>query len=1059
MLKNILASVLLLIPFLGCSQSLRDKIEFEHIAIPGIMGSAMVDDIVQDSLGMIWIGKLHLHRYDGKKFRSYSTVYPDSVPLSGKEITKLFWDSKKNRLLIGTKNHGLLQFRYEDNRITKLPCSSGVPIVNNIEQTLDGRVWVASFSSGLFSLENDTLKRKFSLQQMMNPSAMAVDGEDLWISSNHKINVLRNGVVRRIISIDDLHPDWKGISRISALLITKKGVWAGTDRHGVLRFDHATLKFDKYFAPLLTPFFSSISRIQVDKDGRIWMLTKNNGIDVYDENLDRHIHLVHNPSYSASLSSDVCVSALIDHQGIVWIGSAGALNKYDRNRIKFDSFKHDPNDPGSLSDNNIRGLYESEDGIVWMATADGYLNLVDRKKRTSERIKVEVPGYKKFISPLYFCAVDNGMLLGSSAGVLRFDRASKRFSFFKPLEERTKGRTVRQIIRDGNTLYMQCLGNMIVFDLDKNEIRKSEDFLNYLQGVSFLTLDKDHNLWTGNLGGVSRFNPKNHTYQKIKIDPEKFRPDSSFFLVLSIEPRDKEVWVNTFNTGIFIISPDKKGNYSLKKRITTKEGLPDNTVYASLADKHDNTWLSTNSGLAFYNKTKQQITTYGPNEGVQDLEFNRLAYFYNKRGEMFFGGINGVNVFHPDSLDLKTSDPKPQIIGVSVFRNLSPEDSFEKYFTFINAEKNPAFDHSEKNLKFDFFVADYQEPNRYEVFYRLQPLDGNWNKSENQNSAVYANLKPGNYIFALKTITAENKELLTSVSFTIKPPFWSTWWFITLSTIGFFFLVIIVIQNRIASAEGEQKRLAHLLKIRTSEIEKSREELENLNRKKDLIFSILSHDLRSPLTTLKGFLGMLIENVETISKDDLKKYSISIRNSVTNSLDLIDNTLYWSLSQTNSIQYTPTTVKLGPLFTKIKGLYQLTADKKQIKLDIDDVNGLSINADENMLYVLLRNLVSNAIKFTSEGKTVSLHAIRNSHSVEIKIIDEGVGMSEMEISKIFTLDNPEVKRGTSSEKGTGLGLLLCKKFIEVNGGKLNIRSREGEGSEFVVIFPIKEEVA
>jgi ligand-binding sensor domain-containing protein len=240
MLKNILASVLLLIPFLGCSQSLRDKIEFEHIAIPGIMGSAMVDDIVQDSLGMIWIGKLHLHRYDGKKFRSYSTVYPDSVPLSGKEITKLFWDSKKNRLLIGTKNHGLLQFRYEDNRITKLPCSSGVPIVNNIEQTLDGRVWVASFSSGLFSLENDTLKRKFSLQQMMNPSAMAVDGEDLWISSNHKINVLRNGVVRRIISIDDLHPDWKGISRISALLITKKGVWSGTDRHGVLRFDHAT---------------------------------------------------------------------------------------------------------------------------------------------------------------------------------------------------------------------------------------------------------------------------------------------------------------------------------------------------------------------------------------------------------------------------------------------------------------------------------------------------------------------------------------------------------------------------------------------------------------------------------------------------------------------------------------------------------------------------------------------------------------------------------------------------------------------------------------------------
>jgi signal transduction histidine kinase/ligand-binding sensor domain-containing protein len=1056
MLRSLLLIHILFLPFGALSQQLRDKIEFEHIAIPGTMSSAMVDDVVQDSLGMIWIAKLSLHRYDGKKFKSYSIIYPDSVPLNGKEITKLFWDSKKNRLLIGTRNHGLLQFRYEDNRVLKLPCASGTPIVNNIEQTSDGKIWIASFSSGLFALESDTLVRKFSLQQMMNPSALAVDGEDLWVSSSHKINVLRKGVVRRIISIGELTPDWKGVSRVSALLITREGVWAGTDRHGVVRFDPATLKSDRYFSPLVSPFFSAVSRFQKDKEGQIWILTKNNGIDLYDEKSDRHLHLVHNPGKNSSLSSDVCVSSLVDRQGIVWIGSAGALNKYDPNRIKFDVFNHDPNNPASLSDDNVRAIYEDDKGIVWLATADGFINLLDRKKRSSERIKVEVRGHQKFISPLYFCEIGNEMLVGSSEGLLVFDRARKRFGFYKPLEERTKGRTVRQLARDGNTIYIHCLGRLIVFDLDKKQIQNTEPLSN-LTGVTFLSVDQEHNLWIGNLGGVSRFNPTDNSFQSIKIEPDKFRPDSSFFLVLAIEPKENEVWVNTFNTGIFILSHDDQGNYIVEKRLTTKDGLPDNTVYGSLTDNRSNVWLSTNSGLALYNHLEKEFITFGPNEGVQDVEFNRLAYFKNRRGEMYFGGINGINIFHPDSVDIRTSDPKPQIIGVSVFKNLSPEDSYENYFTFINSGKNPQLDYTEKNLKFDFFVADYHEPSRYEVFYRLQPLDGAWHKSENQNSAVYANLKPGDYTFEVKTKNSENKELLSSSSFTIQPPFWSTWWFISLATIGSFFIVIIVIKTRIASAEAEQKRLAQLLKMRTSEIEKSHEELENLNRKKDLIFSILSHDLRSPLTTLKGFLGMLIENVETITKDDLKKYSISIRNSVTNSLDLIDNTLYWSLSQTDSIQYNPTTVTLGTLFTKIKGLYQLTAEKKQIKLDIDDVNGISVLADENMLYVLLRNLVSNAIKFTSEGKTVSLTAAKNSHWVEIKITDEGIGMSELEISKIFTLDNPQVKRGTSSEKGTGLGLLLCKKFIEVNGGKLNIRSAEGEGSEFSVSLPIKND--
>jgi len=1054
MAKTFCVFLSLLLCTVAWSQKLPDNIAFEHISIPGTINSSLVDDIIQDSLGMIWVAKFMLHRYDGKKFKSYVTIFPDSIPLSGREITKLFWDSKKNRLLIGTRNRGLLQFRYEDNKITRLPCSStGIPIISNIAQAPDGRVWVSSFSSGLFSLERDTLVPKFSLQQINNPSALAINGEDLWVGASHNIYVIRKGGIRKIVSLENLSPEWRGVVRVSSLCFTKEGIWAGTERHGVLRFDPVTLRSSHQLSPLISPFFSTISRIEKDRDGLIWILTKNNGLAVYDPQRKKHLHIANDPANPSSLSGDVCTSILVDRQGIVWIGSSGTVNKYDRDQIKFESFKHEPSNPHSLSDDNIRGIYESDDGLIWIAAADGSINLLNRKTRIAEQIKVAIPGYPHFIIPLYFCEYDNTMLIATSHGVLQFDRYKKRFSFYKPLEKDTKGRNTRQLVKDGNMLYMICQKKIFIYQADKSSLRKMTTS-DGIPDVSFITIDKDHYLWSGNLGDVSRYHAATNSLQKIKIDQEKFRPDSSFFLVLSIEPKDNEVWVNTFNTGIFILTAGPQGIYTVNRRITTKDGLPDNTVYASMADRNNNEWISTNNGLAFYDSKKNNIISFNVQEGIQDQEFNRLAFLRNRKGELFFGGINGLNVFHPDSLKQSLNEPKPQIIGVSTIINFSSQDSFGNYFTFINSTSPLELTHEEKNLKFDFFIADYSEPSRSEVLYRLEPLDATWNRSENQNAALYANLKPGHYTFSVKATNSDKKELISSVSFVINPPFWSTWWFVSFCVIGICFLIFALVKGRVAAAAAEQKRLQVLLTERTSEIEKSHEELENLNRKKDLIFSILSHDLRSPLTTLKGFLGMIIDNSESISKEELHKYAISIRNSVTNSLDLIDNTLYWSLSQTGTIQYNPVPVVLHPLFEKIKGLYQLTAEKKHIKLSINNVNGMAVFADENMIYVLLRNLVSNALKFTPDGKAVSIEAVKNNQWVEIKIRDEGIGMSEQEISKIFMLDNPQLKRGTASEKGTGLGLLLCKKFIEVNGGKLKIQSREGEGSEFTVSLPL-----
>jgi signal transduction histidine kinase len=295
---------------------------------------------------------------------------------------------------------------------------------------------------------------------------------------------------------------------------------------------------------------------------------------------------------------------------------------------------------------------------------------------------------------------------------------------------------------------------------------------------------------------------------------------------------------------------------------------------------------------------------------------------------------------------------------------------------------------------------------------------------------------------------------MSQIAVVINPPYWQTWWFILLSLFVVAFFVMTIIRSYIRKAQNDRQRLEILLKLRTSEIERSKEELQVLNQKKDLIFSILSHDLRSPLTTLKGFLGYLITHAHELTTEELKRHAVNIKNSVTNSLDLIDNTLFWSLSQMGNIHYTPTNFSLPSLLEKLRGLYQLTADKKRIPLTIEYEDGIQVHGDENMIHVTLRNLVSNALKFTTEGNPVTITCITNDDYVEINVIDKGIGMSEDYLQRILSQDQPMLKKGTSNEKGTGLGLLLCKKFIEQNHGELIIKSKEHSGTTFTVILPL-----
>jgi len=240
------------------------------------------------------------------------------------------------------------------------------------------------------------------------------------------------------------------------------------------------------------------------------------------------------------------------------------------------------------------------------------------------------------------------------------------------------------------------------------------------------------------------------------------------------------------------------------------------------------------------------------------------------------------------------------------------------------------------------------------------------------------------------------------------------------------------------------------------EIKQKNEELAKLNAEKDKFFSIIAHDLRSPFNSLLGFTQLLVDELPTMDKDQIHKSAVTMRKSATKLYNLLENLLEWSLIQRGMISFKPESFILLNGIVPIIDFVRDAANKKTIRIGYDIPEDLRVTADEHMFTSLMSNLIFNAVKFTPKSGNISIVAKPiDSKWVEISVKDTGIGMSKEMIDNLFRLDTDTNRKGTEGEPSTGLGLILCKEFIEKHGGKLWAESKEGKGSTFYFTLPNK----
>lgn len=266
--------------------------------------------------------------------------------------------------------------------------------------------------------------------------------------------------------------------------------------------------------------------------------------------------------------------------------------------------------------------------------------------------------------------------------------------------------------------------------------------------------------------------------------------------------------------------------------------------------------------------------------------------------------------------------------------------------------------------------------------------------------------------------------------------------------------LVIVIAGLLLILYLVKRRSNISLQVARRAVQQQNVKLQELNQTKDKFFSIISHDLKGPLNSLTSFSHLLINHTDSLSKDEIRMLAGDLDKSVRNLLSLLENLLEWSRAQTGNIDFTPEIFDLHELLEKNRNLLESQASAKKIAILVEQSDACRVKMHKASINTVVRNLVSNAIKFTPEGGKITLAIRTDDRHVQVDVADNGLGMTQDVIGRLFRLDSKHTTMGTANEKGTGLGLILCREFVEQNGGKIMVRSTVGKGSVFSLTFPV-----
>lgn len=1097
--------------FASSINSINNQYTFKYITIEEGLSHNFVKTIGKDALGYIWFGTSQgVNKYDGYSVSSYLNIEGDSTSLNANNVFSMFLDSK-DRFWIGT-NGGLCYYDYNKNNFIRQAFVVDNEILNSFIGSMcedkNGMMWIGT-GDGLFSMDVESLEIEyFPILDMEERGNLLINKLLLESDSILNIGTRENGFLRynilnntykHYINVpsDETSISENGIESIYQDL--EGSIWIGTANSGVNIFNRQTNSFTRILLDGNNERSKRVRSIIQDQQGGYWFGTKNGLYITNDISEQKFVLYAHETHIVSKLSNNSIFDIYIDNSGFMWLGTyAGGVNYTNLIRKGLCHFRHAADNSLFLNNKIVQCFTEDKKGNLWIGTEDGGLNVLNKK--TGKLSFYTASDQEKSLSTnnVKCLAFDdnNGLWIGTYNGGLNyFDVDKNKFYHFKYQEENENSilsNHIYSLLYDSNkniwvgTRNGLCMisGNnkkILRFTVNTDFDKFSKSKTNKNATVEAIFEDTDGNIFVAVASyGLFQFQKADSSLKRMDIQ-DYFHPLAIF------QDSKNNLWMGT-NAGLYLIEDFEKTVYT---KFTIDNGLPSNYICGILEDNEQNLWISTTAGLVKFNHAVNNPDTtdfivYDQSDGLQSKQFVKGAVLKTEDGRLFFGGINGFNTFYPDSLRNNEVIPPVYINEFFIFNKPVPVGGSDSPLqNVIEQTKEIVLNWQQSIFSFGFIAINYTHPEKNRYAYKMEGFDQEWHYTDaNRRIATYTNLDAGKYIFRVKATNNDGiwNETGTSIKIIILPPWWRTWWFRTFVALSTLAILLSYYFHRINKLERQKKYLDSLVQQRTREVEEKNlelisqaeelltisdnlkdangmleektEELQKLNTVKDKFFSIIAHDLRSPFTGFIGLTDILVDDVQSLTMAQIQHISHNMKNSASNILNLMEDLLQWASLQQGLISVNPESFQLHQAINKSVGLLVELARNKGIKLVSIVPSDLTVFTDGNMLQTIVRNLVSNALKFTSQHGQISVTAKNNlGKNIEISVKDTGIGMNSEMVNNLFRLDVKTSRIGTKGESGSGLGLMLCKEFIEILGGEIWVESEEGKGTTFYFSLP------
>ncbi len=1028
-------SLLLLCCMRGISYAQTKNLQFEYLQ-QGLPKTG-ISSILQDQEGFMWFGTEDgLYKYDGHKATTYQAdpANPDHTLRSN--YIRAIHEDQKGRLWVATYGGGLHQV---DKRTGKViyPINSGQINEWNelylftIVEDEHGILWLGS-SLGLVSFDPAT--EKYSLYPSPNREIIFSLKKDehgiLWA-------VNPEGMYRFDPTTGTfmLFPV-TALSRSNH--VDKKGnAWIGTWGEGLFHMDtHTPGQFTPYNPGGL------IKNIIVDiyeADG-LWLATSE-GLQHIEVSTDQVTTYQSDPSQPGSLSSHIIWSVYKDRTGNLWVGTSNGVNKASTRTKPFYTHQIIPT-PSSFHrpENEISAVLEDHTGTLWLSSAAKGLYRLDTQTHQLTYIVVNPDDKRTMLYSQEWPLIEDqqGQLwVGTDMekGLYRLDRATGRFIryaceiFIRMLDVDASGK-----------LWIGGRYNeMASFDPATEQftyyIASKKDSMSLIPGkINDLMVSRMGDVWAATENGISRLNPATGKFTRYQSNSKAPKGHLNDHYVLSLyEDQEGILWVGTHQGGLNRLDP----HTNTFTYFTTQHGLPSNQIRSIIGDEKGNLWMGTSQGLSRFNPKMHTFRNFNISDGLPGNEFygaGGVGSVFSRNGKLMFGNMDGLVTFYPDSIQENTILPPVYITGFTVM-----QQEREIPATHIELPYNENF------LSFEFVALNYDAPEKNQYAYRLEGLDKAWVDSGTRKFASYTALAPGEYTFRVKASNNDGiwNEQGASLSLTILPPWWQTWWAYTIYAllgISILFGLVYYLVSR--------ERLKNDLKLQRLEAEKMHE----IDQMKSRFFANISHEFRTPLTLILGPLKALQEG--TLTGDPKAVFAVMSRNAQ-RLLRLINQLLDFSKLEAGKMQLQTTTTDLVLLLRHITSAYESLATEKKIKYFFyAEVEELIMQLDQEKVATIMHNLLSNAFKFTAEGGEVILHLKTEGQWALVSVKDTGMGIAAEELDKVFDRFYQVDSSQTREQEGSGLGMALAKELTELHQGQIRVESQQAKGTTFTLWLPL-----